>query len=131
MSIGSPTDLPGREAARDWPGNAANPYFTTSISLGRQLLSKNGSSGLYSRRMVNQPLSGIVWIQLPRFTPAGCFGPKGYQLESQHVGQEFLNDASEHFRVIHVRQMSCILHQHLSRRWDVFLHMVGGGQQIR
>jgi tetratricopeptide (TPR) repeat protein len=35
-------------------------YFTSSISLGLQLLSKNGSSGLYSRRIVNQPFSGIV-----------------------------------------------------------------------
>ena len=26
--------------------------------------------------MVNQPFPGTVWIQFPRFTPSGCFGPK-------------------------------------------------------
>jgi hypothetical protein len=49
---------------------------TSSISLGRHCLVKNGSSGLYRRRMVNQPLPGIVWIQLPRLTPSGCVGLK-------------------------------------------------------
>ena len=33
---------------------------TSSISLGFQLLSKNGSSGLYSLRITNQPLPGKV-----------------------------------------------------------------------
>ena len=57
-------------------GRADPAYLTRSISLGRQLLSKKGSSGPYSRRITNQPLPGIVWIQLPRFTPSGCFGAK-------------------------------------------------------
>jgi len=28
------------------------------------------------RRIVNQPLPGMVWIQLPRLTPSGWRGPK-------------------------------------------------------
>jgi hypothetical protein len=36
----------------------------------------SSSSGLYSRRITNQPLPGVVWIQLPRLTPSGCRGPK-------------------------------------------------------
>jgi len=51
-------------------------YFTNSISLGRHCFVKNDSSGLYRRKIVNHPLPGIVWIQLPRLIPGGCFGPK-------------------------------------------------------
>ena len=50
-------------------------YRAGSTSLTRQDLSKNGASGLYSRRTTNHPLPGIVWIQLPSGTPAGCSGP--------------------------------------------------------
>lgn len=35
-------------------------YFTSSISLGRQDLSKNGFKGLYRRKMMNHPLPGTV-----------------------------------------------------------------------
>jgi len=35
-----------------------------SISLGRQVLSKNGWSGLQSRRITKKPLPGTVWSQL-------------------------------------------------------------------
>lgn len=35
-------------------------YFTSSISDGRHCLVKNVSSGLYRRRIVNQPLPGTV-----------------------------------------------------------------------
>ena len=37
-----------------------NLYSTSSISLGGQDLVKKGSSGLYGRRIVNQPLLGSV-----------------------------------------------------------------------
>ena len=51
-------------------------YLTNSISLGRQLLSKNGSSGLYRRRITKKPFFGSVWIQLPSLTPPGLVGLK-------------------------------------------------------
>jgi hypothetical protein len=35
-------------------------HFTSSISPTHRLLSKNGSSGLSSRRITNQPLPGEV-----------------------------------------------------------------------
>lgn len=70
-----------RRAAGCWtaplPDRSAGPVQETrSISPGRQLLSKKDSSGLYRRRITNQPFLGSVWIQLPRATPAGCVGPK-------------------------------------------------------
>ena len=51
-----------------WFTSGSSDYFTNSTSLGRQVLAKNDSSGLYKRRIVNQPLPGMVCIQLPRFT---------------------------------------------------------------
>jgi len=46
-----------------------------SISLGRQVLSKYDWSGLYSRRIGNQPLSGLVCSQFDSL-PLGAVGPK-------------------------------------------------------
>ncbi len=48
----TPTVLPG------WARAAS--YSTNSISLGRQVLSSQGSSGPYMRRMMNQLLPGMV-----------------------------------------------------------------------
>ena len=31
-------------------------------------------------------LSGMVWIQLPRLTPSGCFGPKYTVVEPSGLG---------------------------------------------
>jgi hypothetical protein len=45
------------------------------MSLGRQVLSNQGSSGPYSRKIANQPFFGTVAIQLASL-PAGAFGPK-------------------------------------------------------
>ena len=46
-----------------------------SISPGRQVLLNHGSSGPYRRRIMNQPLPGIVCTQLFSM-PAGALGPK-------------------------------------------------------
>jgi|APFre7841882724_1041349.scaffolds.fasta_scaffold15755_4 hypothetical protein len=51
-------------------------HRTSSISLRRHCFVKNDSSGLLSRRITKRPFFGSVWIQLPRFTPSGCFGLK-------------------------------------------------------
>ena len=50
-------------------------WFTSSISLGRQVLSNHGSSGPYRRKRVFQPLPGMVCTQLFSL-PAGALGPK-------------------------------------------------------
>ena len=48
-------------AAHSVPFPVQSPgHFTSSTSLGRQVLVKNGSSGLYRRRIVNHPLPGVV-----------------------------------------------------------------------
>src|SRR5512132_1054667 len=66
---GPTPDIPRghRASASQLPRNAQR---TKAISLGRHALVKNGSSGLYKRRIVNQPFLGSVWIQLPRLIPA-------------------------------------------------------------
>ena len=46
-----------------------------SISPGCQVLSNQGSSGLYRRKRVFQPVPGMVWIQFDSL-PAGALGPK-------------------------------------------------------
>ncbi len=63
LAGGTSTSTPGR------------PYLTSSISPGRQVLSNQGSSGPYSRRIMNQPFPGIVCTQLFSL-PAGALGPK-------------------------------------------------------
>ena len=50
-------------------------HFTSSISLGRQVLFNHGSSGPYMRRITNQLLPGTVCSQLFSL-PAGGFGAK-------------------------------------------------------
>jgi hypothetical protein len=62
---------PRRTVPPQYVRGSALPHRTDSISLSRHCLVKKGSSGLYGRRIVHQPLPGMVWIQLPRLTPAG------------------------------------------------------------
>ena len=50
-------------------------YFTNSNSLGRQVLLSHGSSGPSIRRMMNQLLPGIVWIQFACL-PVDALGEK-------------------------------------------------------
>ncbi len=50
-------------------------HFTSSISLGRQVLSIQGCSGPYMRSMANQLLPGTVANQLPSL-PCGALGAK-------------------------------------------------------
>ena len=50
-------------------------YLTSVISLGRQVLLIQGSSGPYMRRIANQLLPGIVCNQLPSW-PCGALGEK-------------------------------------------------------
>jgi hypothetical protein len=50
-------------------------YSTNSISLGRQVLLIHGSSGPYTRRIVNQPLLGTVSSQLPSLPWGGLCQP--------------------------------------------------------
>jgi len=62
-----------RERIVDHPSFAI--HFTSSISLGRQVLSIQGCSGPYTRSMANQLLPGTVANQLPSL-PCGAFGAK-------------------------------------------------------
>src|ERR1019366_5083523 len=62
-----------RGSSQELPPNVN--YFWSSISPGRHVLSNHGSSGPYSRRIMNQPFLGMVWIQLCS-SPAGALGPK-------------------------------------------------------
>src|SRR5215208_4309212 len=39
-------------------------------------MSKKEARGLYGRKMMNHPLPGTVWIQLPSATPSGFSGPR-------------------------------------------------------
>ena len=59
-----------------WPLAGVPPLQgCNSISPGRQVLLNQGSSGPYRRRIMNQPLPGIVCTQLCSM-PAGALGPK-------------------------------------------------------
>ena len=73
-------------AAGDFPAALLRHQLTISISLGRQLLSKNGSSGLYSRRSVFQPFPGTVCIQLPSLIPAGLLANRNRCLRDAMSG---------------------------------------------
>jgi len=68
--------LAGQPMGAMRPGDrTVEPQSISSISPGFQVFSKKASSGLYRRRIVNQPLPGTVWIQLLSL-PLGAFGPK-------------------------------------------------------
>jgi Type II CAAX prenyl endopeptidase Rce1-like len=66
------------------PGECRKPrvtgrnYFTSTMSFGFHVLSKKGSRGPLKRKIVNQPLPGVVWIQFLELfpEPVGASGPK-------------------------------------------------------
>jgi hypothetical protein len=60
------------------------------MSPGRQVLSNQGSSGPYSRKIANQPFFGTVAIQLASL-PAGAFGPIHLRKHTLRTRYRFLH----------------------------------------